>query len=343
MSTPTQPKAEIKNAKVTAPELETATETSRETRHGPLAWVAVDWGTSHLRVWLMDRNDTVIKHLSSDQGMSRLQPGDYEPTLLQLLAPYLPDQAEPSEALVPVICCGMAGSRQGWAEAAYTAVPCPPPGLALATQPPLQNSRISVSLLPGVKSVTPPDVMRGEETQIAGFLNAQNASQGTQVVCLPGTHSKWVTIIDGQITAFTTFMTGELFGLLQQQSVLRHCVGTSGWEQSAFEAAIEEAIAAPNSIAASLFRIRATALLSDQTAEAGLARLSGLLIGAELAATQAIWANHPVTILGTDALARCYETALSLKGGTATRVDADALTLAGLRAAHTQLKKAQTP
>lgn len=304
------------------------------------AWIAADWGTSQLRLWVMDREDTVIDRITSDRGMSRLSPQDYEPTLLDLLGDHLPTG---ENSPLPVICCGMAGSRQGWAEAPYASAPCPPPGIAEATQPATKDPRLAVYLLPGIKTTDPADVMRGEETQIAGYLAQDRDPATSQVICLPGTHSKWARLDQGEVTSFSTFMTGELFALLQGQSVLQHCVSEEGWDETAFEQAVREALANPAAIAAQLFRLRADALLSGQSPETGRARLSGLLIGVELAATQDDWSGQHVTLLGADQLARRYETALSTQGCTARRVDAETLTLAGLTAAYDQLKESQTP
>ncbi|MFS4582408.1 2-dehydro-3-deoxygalactonokinase [Phaeobacter sp. C3_T13_0] len=307
------------------------------------AWIAADWGTSHLRLWLMDDQNKVMHRILSDRGMSSLPPADYEPTLLQLLADHLPEKGELATSPIQVVCCGMAGSRQGWAEAQYATSPCTPPGISEATKPRVLDPRLSVYLLPGVKNVAPADVMRGEETQIAGFLARDARTDTAQVICLPGTHSKWARLENGKITAFTTFMTGELFALLQRQSVLRHCVSEDGWDADTFTTAVEDAITDPVSIAAALFGVRANALLSGDGPDIGRARLSGLLIGAELAATRDYWTNQPVAILGTDTLARHYETALASQGCQPARMDAETLTIAGLCAAYDQLKKSLHP
>ncbi|AFO86703.1 2-dehydro-3-deoxygalactonokinase [Phaeobacter inhibens] len=306
-------------------------------------WIAADWGTTQLRLWVMDAQNQVIDRITSDRGMSRLRPQDYEPTLLGLLGGHLTPGDNSDSDPIPVICCGMAGSRQGWAEAPYATAPCPPPGIAEATRPVIQDKRLTVYLLPGIKTTDPADVMRGEETQIAGYLAQDSNQTGPQVICLPGTHSKWAKLDQGRVISFSTFMTGEMFALLQGQSVLKHCVSAEGWDDTAFTQAITETLAAPAGIAAQLFRLRADALLSGQRPETGRARLSGLLIGAELAATENYWSHKSVTILGTDTLARCYETALSALGCTPQRVDAETLTLSGLCAAYDQLQKSRTP
>ena len=166
------------------------------------AWIAVDWGTSHLRAWRMGRQDQVIERKVSDAGMGGLAPSEFAPALEGLVGPLD----------VPVVACGMVGSRQGWAEAPYFTTPCAPPDAAGAT-------RVGhVHILPGVRQLDPADVMRGEETQIAGFLAAAPSFDG--VICLPGTHTKWVHISAGEIVSFRTAMTGELFALLRDGSVL---------------------------------------------------------------------------------------------------------------------------
>lgn len=295
-----------------------------------LDWIAVDWGTTHLRLWLMAKDGQVLDRRDSDQGMGMLIPDQFASTLAALLSDV------PNASAYPVIICGMAGAQQGWAEAPYVATPCPPPGAEIATHAP--DTDWDVRILPGVKQIHPADVMRGEETQIAGLLLENHGFEGT--LCLPGTHNKWVRIKVGQITEFRTFMTGELFALISGQSVLRHSVDTNDHDQEAFETALGEAMADPSALAAKLFSLRAEGLLNGLSTAAARARLSALLIGAELAATRAFWQEDEVVILGEGDVARAYETALKTAGGKARCVDAETLTLAGLRSAYARLGKA---
>ena len=179
-----------------------------------LSWIAADWGTSHLRLWLMDDQNKVLHHITSDRGMSTLKPDQYEATLIDLIGDALPDQGD-----IPVICCGMAGSRQGWAEAPYTKVPCAAPSIEEATPVKTAVSRLRVFILPGIKQLPTADVMRGEETQIAGFLAGTPDFDG--VICLPGTHCKRVHISAGEIVSCRPFMNGALLALPCNNSVLR--------------------------------------------------------------------------------------------------------------------------
>ncbi|WP_420862399.1 2-dehydro-3-deoxygalactonokinase [Algirhabdus cladophorae] len=293
-------------------------------------WIAVDWGTSNLRCYAMSRSGTVLAQASSPKGMGQLAREDFEPALLELIGPWL---AGPTD----VIACGMVGSRQGWVEAPYSTAPCPvlPDQVVM---PPCDDPRLKVRVISGVQQIKPNhDVMRGEETQIAGFLSLNKDWDG--VVCLPGTHTKWVHISANEIISFRTFMTGEMFNLLSQNSVLKHSVGGAGWDDLAFAEGLELAMSRPETLAANLFSIRAADLLTDQTPHQARAKLSGLLIGAELAASKPYWLGQNVCVLGADGLSKIYTDALQAQAVPVTQTDGTRMTLAGLTAAHAHVKE----
>ncbi len=292
-------------------------------------WIAVDWGTSNLRVWGL-AGDRVIRQASSDQGMAQLARSEFEGALLALVADWLPDAQ-----ITPVIACGMVGSRQGWVEAPYRALPCTPLGGTLA-QAPCRDLRLSVHVVPGLKQTRPADVIRGEETQIAGFLALHPGWDG--VICLPGTHSKWVHISAGEVVSFQTFLTGEMFALLSDQSVLRHTVG--GWDDAGFGPGVEQGMERPERLMARLFTLRAEGLLDGLDPGLARARLSGLLIGAELAAAKPYWLGQRVALIGADALMQSYAQALGPLSVPVSTHDATEMTLAGLSAARAQLPEA---
>jgi 2-dehydro-3-deoxygalactonokinase len=258
-------------------------------------WIAVDWGTSNLRAWAMGAAG-VLAHATSDDGMGKLARDQFEPALLRLIAPWMTGP-------VTVIACGMVGSRQGWCEAPYRTVPCAPLAADALVTVPTHDARLTVRIAPGLRQMTPADVMRGEETQIAGALALMPGYDG--VICLPGTHAKWAQISAGEVVSFQTLMTGEMFALLSTQSVLRHGMAGDGWDDAAFDAALSDAMAAR-------------------------ARLSGLLIGIELAATRPYWLGQAVTIIGAERLATTYARALKAQGVTARLLPATECTLAGL-------------
>lgn len=295
-------------------------------------WIAADWGTSHLRLWRMSRAGTVRGRADSDQGMGRLTPDRFEPVLLDLVRSDIPRDGH-----LPVICCGMAGSRQGWAEAGYEQAPCPPPGILKATLVRTACPGLVVHILPGISQAAPADVMRGEETQIAGLLAAEPGFDG--VVCLPGTHCKWAHVSAGEVVSFRTFMTGELFALLSGQSVLRHGVAASGSDPAGFAEGVARAISRPEALAGDFFALRAEGLLSGLDPVTARSRLSGLLIGAELAAARPYWLGRDVVIVGESGIAKAYHTALAMQGAAPRQVSAEEMTLNGLRAAYEGLRE----
>lgn len=283
-------------------------------------WIAVDWGTSNLRAWAMGPAG-VSAHAASDDGMGRLNRDQFEGALLRLIEPWL-------KGPTTIIACGMVGSRQGWFEAPYRTVPCAPVAAdALVTVPTL-DARLQVQIAPGLRQMSPADVMRGEETQIAGALALTPGFDG--VLCLPGTHSKWVHVSAGEVVSFQTFMTGELFALLSTQSVLRHGMGGDGWDDVAFDAGLSDALSRPEKIGARLFSLRAEGLIAGLSAVAARSRLSGLLIGVELAAARPYWLGQPVAIVGAEGLARTYARALAAQGVKAALIPATDCTIAGL-------------
>lgn len=298
-------------------------------------WIAVDWGTSHLRAWAMGAGGAVLATAESDAGMARLEPGGFEAALLSAVGGWLGEAAAP-----PVIACGMVGARQGWVEAGYRVVPCAPLGPPFCPAP-VRDGRLRVHVVPGLSQAQPPDVMRGEETQIAGFLAARPGFDG--VLCLPGTHTKWAHVSAGEVVSFQTAMTGELFDLLSRQSVLRHALGGGsggggGWQDAAFAEAVADALARPERLAAELFRIRAASLLHPPAPAAARARLSGLLIGAELAAARPWWLGREVAVIGEGGLAALYSGALAAQGVPAPQHEAGPLTRAGLGQARALLE-----
>lgn len=302
-----------------------------------LRWIAVDWGTSHLRAWAMGVAGPLAEAQSGD-GMGSLRREGFEPALLRLAGGWL-DGVAPDSPQVPVVMCGMVGSRQGWAEAPYRPLPCTPlapRGLAPA---PARDPRIRPLIVPGLSQARPADVMRGEETQIAGTLVLRPGFEG--VVCLPGTHCKWAHVSAGEVVSFQTFMTGEMFALLAQQSVLRHGIASEGWDEHAFLAAVSEAIARPERLAARLFSLRAEGLLTGLDPVAARSRLSGLLIGAELAGARPYWLGQRVVIVGAGPLSQAYHRALAAQGVEADMLEGRAATLAGLTLACPTLEEAK--
>lgn len=297
-------------------------------------WIAVDWGTSNLRAWGIGAGGDVVFARSSAQGMSRLAPDAYASALSQLLA----GDVAASGPTLDVLICGMAGARQGWMEAPYLDAPADLAMLAdKAVAPAMGGSRFSPRILPGIcqRHAGSEDVMRGEETQLLGLSTLLPGFVG--VVCMPGTHSKWVEMDGRCVKRFATAMTGELFDVLQAHSVLRHSLGggqDGPGREAGFDAGLAAAIDAPQKLPAMLFKVRAGSLLSGRTPDWSAGYLSGVLIGTEIGC-QRDWIGAGETpILGNAYLARLYARGLAMIGARTRIIDGTEATLAGLKAAR---------
>lgn len=303
---------------------------------GQIEWVAVDWGTSNLRAWGIGACGNVMFARTSDQGMSKLTPDAYPRALAGLLS----GELGPNGPRIDALICGMAGARQGWMEAPYLDVPADLEALARrAVVPAVSEALLSPRILPGIcqRHTGQEDVMRGEETQLLGLGALWPGFSG--VVCMPGTHSKWVQLAGRRVGRFSTAMTGELFDVLRTHSVLRHsCAGPiqGPHRNDGFQAGLAAGIEAPQKLPTMLFKVRAGSLLSGRTADWCAGFLSGLLIGAEIGAQRDWIGQSEIAIVGDAALADLYARGFSAFGVQARVVDAVEATLAGLKAARLQ-------
>ncbi|RWC75356.1 MULTISPECIES: 2-dehydro-3-deoxygalactonokinase [unclassified Mesorhizobium] len=292
------------------------------------AVAALDWGTTRLRAWLIDGAGKVLAERRGDDGLITAR----EKGFANVLESHLTAMGAPEE--LPVIICGMAGSRQGWLEAPYVSVPSPL-GAILGGAARVPDQKRDIRIVPGLaqRLADAPDVMRGEETQLAG---AGLPAKGRHLVCMPGTHSKWVLVEDGAVTGFGTWPTGELFSVLAAHSILRHSLGEHPSPVAAdnpfFRRWCEIALGEGGDVTSRLFAIRAAGLLQDLKADDAAACLSGLLIGGEIASARR---RHgagatSVVLVASGALAVLYQAALGLAGLGLRTVDADEAVRAGL-------------
>jgi len=295
-----------------------------------IQWIAVDWGTSHCRAYAMNEHGEVIDERHSDNGMSVIQKGEFETTLKNLIEPWLKPEGK-----LCVVASGMVGARQGWQEVNYIKTPCELSKLPSQAVTIVNDSLFDVHIVAGVSQVAPADVMRGEETQIAGLLNRNSITDG--VICLPGTHSKWATIKDNSLLSFQTFMTGEWYSILAKHSLLHFDFNPENWNTKGFLTAVNDGYEQPEKLSALTFNIRARNLLQSESTSVA-ARLSGLLIGAELKATQDLWKSQLVELIGSDQLLEHYASALTHLGGQSRRHEARDCTLSGLSAVYQRIK-----
>lgn len=298
--------------------------------------VAVDWGTSSFRLWLMERGGHVLGESRSDEGMQHCATAGFAPVLATHL-----DRVGATD--LPVLICGMAGARQGWFEAPYADLPAPVAALAgLAVGLPHKAlGRLAgrdIRILPGLarRQGARPDVMRGEETQLLGL--AQGGAEG--LICMPGTHCKWARLSGGAVQDFQSYMTGELFALLSRQSILHHAMPERpaiAPDDPDFTCALDEALQEPGRVFDALFALRAGDLLGLRTKTAAAARLSGLLIGAEVGHQLGGQDAASVTLVGQQGLGQLYAAALERAGIRISHADAEQATRQGLLAAACEI------
>jgi 2-dehydro-3-deoxygalactonokinase len=293
---------------------------------------AVDWGTSHFRLWVLDNEGKVLAKRQSDEGLVTAGQIGFSLVLEEHLSKLGLSKS------VPAIICGMAGSLQGWQEARYLDTP-----VELAAIPNgaivVDNADRDVRILPGICQRDPqyPDVMRGEETLLLG---AMTANSGNAIVCMPGTHSKWVTLNNSRVKEFSTHMTGDLFSAISSNTVLRFAnVDSKNVDPTAsvFLSAIDQAMLNPAEITSQLFAIRSAPLLDQGRDEDASAQLSGVLIGLELAAAiSRHGAFEAVTLIAGSPLADLYRAAIDHCNIDIIQMDSEHAARAGLYEAAQQ-------
>jgi 2-dehydro-3-deoxygalactonokinase len=299
-------------------------------------YIAGDWGTSRLRLSLCMR-DRVLE-TRQGPGIGALR----EPAA-EAIRPLIAGWRE-AQGPLPLVLCGMAGSRNGWRETPY--LPCPV-GLHALRDGALrfEADGAPVAIAPGLSCqgrLGTPEVMRGEETQIAGALALQpGLGIGRHLLCLPGTHTKWAWLENGQVRDFLTALTGELFALLREGSTLMRAsqAPQSGSRTAAAddEEGFEHGLAAAAalgkaSLLQGLFAVRTQQLIDGRSHEWALSYLSGLMIGADVhGAVPLFGAPEEAVLIGDGALNERYAKALRREGVTAPCLDGEQCALAGLR------------
>jgi 2-dehydro-3-deoxygalactonokinase len=287
--------------------------------------IAVDWGTTSLRGALLDEAGKVLAEKSAPLGILNVPGGDFAGTFTAQFSEWM---REPGSLC---LISGMAGSRQGWQEAPYA--PCPA-GLDELTRRLHWIEPGRIALVPGlsVEQGGVPDVMRGEEVQIFGALRLTGLSEGLFV--LPGTHNKWATVKDGRVTSFRTYMTGEVYALLTQHSILsRTTEADAPLDEAAFLDGVRRA-GEGEGLLHNAFGARALALFERLAPAPSASYLSGLLIGEELR-TQPL--TQEVVLIGVPALTARYTLALTA-AGVGTRMLGAEATWAGLHALHAAMR-----
>ena len=257
--------------------------------------IAIDWGTSSFRAYRLDAQGSILESRASNHGILNVAPGQF-PRILE-------DQISGWEE-APIVMSGMVGSRQGWVEVPYVQCPAGFDEIAAKLVKVSWGSREGW-IVPGLScsdAAGVPDVMRGEETQILGC-----GVDGT--ICLPGTHSKWVQVKEGRIERFSTAMTGEVYAVLKQHSILGRMMEEARPDAGAFAAGVTRSGEA-GGLLHHLFGVRTRALMGELNAAASAPYLSGILIGHELRSQHA----KQFHLLGAAELTALYQQAAAVLG-----------------------------
>lgn len=279
-------------------------------------FIAVDWGTTNRRAYLLDAAGRQGAEFEDREGVLGVASGGFPAAVAQIRA-RLGDK--------PLLMAGMIGSNRGWVEAPY--VPCPAgiEELARGLVEPGENAAIvpGVSFSDGRRA----DVMRGEEVQLLGAL-AAGLIPADCLVCHPGTHNKWATLAAGKIARFRTVMTGELFNLLSEHSILSDLLQGEAEPDAAFAAGVHAGLSG-DGLPAELFAIRARVLLGAAEAGDAPSFTSGLLIGTDLAIGLRESPGSEVIVMGRPELTRLYAAALHEAGARAIELDGERSFIAG--------------
>ena len=281
-------------------------------------FIAADWGTTNRRAYLVSGDGRCVDEMEDGKGVLSVPAGGFSDAVAEIRQ-RLGDK--------PLLLAGMVGSNRGWVEAPYA--PCPAGLQEIARS--LAWPEECTAIVPGVswRDDDDADVMRGEETQILGAL-AAGLIPADALVCHPGTHNKWVRLQGGQITRFTTVMTGEMFNLLKEHSILADQLGEQAEPDAAFERGVRKALAGA-AVTSELFTIRARFALGKRMADAS-SYASGLLIGADIGAGLDLAdADARPILIGRPDLTRLYSAALTIAGREAVELDGEQAFLAGAK------------
>ncbi len=276
--------------------------------------IAVDWGTSNMRAFRLAADGTVLARETSGHGILHVQDADFPAALRQAIGPWLADGER------HVLMCGMIGSRQGWIEAPYLPCPVGADGITGAlVSVPFEGAE--VRLVPGLSARDgsgTPEVMRGEETKLVALIGALG---GEGLVCLPGTHTKWVHLAGGRIEGFATCMTGEVFAALRDATILGRMMAHEGpVDPAGFDRGTARAGEAGH-LLHHLFGVRSLGLFGELDAAQSAGYLSGLLIGHEVRSMVA--ADGLVHLAGDPTLTGLYARAIETAGGRVAMLDED--------------------
>jgi len=295
------------------------------------AFIAVDWGTSRLRLYLCDPAGNVLARGAGEGASVPDCAGRFAAAIVGW---------DKAHGFLPAVLAGMVGSSIGWREVPYLKCPARPEAIA-ASALRFESQGRAIAILPGLScrgKTGAPDVLRGEETQILGALHLRpQLTKGRHLFCLPGTHTKWVAVADGVVSHFQTALSGELFELLRRHSVLARDSAEVDGQSPAFALGLEFARQEPDLLHL-MFSARSRVVTGEMSKPDAASYLSGLILGKDVASALALFERDgPVQLICTPQLAALYGKALSAYDIQSATIDGDRAALAGLVHAHSEI------
>lgn len=282
--------------------------------------IALDWGTSSFRAYLLGADGSVLQRRSAASGILSVQDGRFDAAMEAVIGDW--------PASLPVIASGMITSRQGWVEVPYVVCPADVTGLAAGLASRTSERGRALHFVPGMSCRSAdgvPDVMRGEEVQVFGA-----SAGGRELFVAPGTHSKWIDCDSGAITGFASYMTGEVYAVLRQHSILGRLMTEVMEDEAAFLRGAKAGLQDPQGLLHKLFSARTLGLFGEIKESSLASYLSGLLVGAETGHAAALRPKGiSCTILASETLGQLYMQVLAL-AGLAPRPAAADIAVAGL-------------
>ena len=283
-------------------------------------WIAIDWGTTNFRAWFI-KKDKVLKEINKPHGIKNILSKNFEDILVANIE--LPKK---NSRKIKIISCGMIGSKQGWFNTGYEK------NLNLSknnlVKVKTKNKFLDFYIVKGLAQKSPYDVMRGEETQVLGYLQINKKFTG--FLCLPGTHSKWIKMNQGKLIKFKTYMTGELHEIISRHTILKHSLIEKKISKSIFKESVLLSQKKNFNFFDYLFEFRSRNLLSNKK-YFPKSELIGYLIGNEIKSNINNIKNNKVIIIGSNYNSKLYSQAMQVLKIKNSIVDSANVTIIGLK------------
>ena len=321
-------------------------------------FIAADWGSTNLRVYLCQHHlvqDYLVEHhliesnpssateplrvlaTKSGPGVLHINEGSFEETFFDLVADWLEVHGP-----LRVLLSGAVGSTVGWRDAPYLDCPVDAEQI-IAGRTVFQARGLEFLIVSGLKTQGPlgaPDLMRGEELQLLGWMRLQSKQVTEQVIILPGTHNKWVLVKNDRVETFATALTGELYSLLENHSILITEPQEEPFSADWFMQGVNLAKRLQSGqLLQALFTTRSRQVAGDLSTQQARSYLSGLLVGADILGSIGLFTDqvaqlNKVVLIGDSTLTHAYQLALKSFAIEAQICDSTEIAMAGYQAIY---------